>query len=61
MSSGFHVGTFLIFVAFVMLLIVSVSAPIGDRVAFLKVQLASNSGQTIAFGNWGYCVLQSGT
>jgi len=60
MSSGFHVGTFLIFVAFALLLVVSISAPIWDQVAFLKVQIASNSGRTISFGNWGYCILQSG-
>ena len=36
------------------------SAPIWDHVAFLKVQIASNSGRTISFGNWGYCILQSG-
>jgi len=60
MASGFHLGTFLIFVAFMLLLIVSLSAPIADQVAFLKVQLASEPSLTIAFGNWGYCILQPG-
>jgi len=60
MASGFHLGTFLIFVAFMLLLIVSLSAPIADHVAFLKVRLASDPRQTIALGNWGYCILQPG-
>ena len=60
MSSGFHVGTFFIFLAFVMLLFVSVSSPVWDEVAFLKVRIASNPTQWIAFGNWGYCILRAG-
>ena len=55
-----HIGTFLIFAAFVMLLVVSVSAPIWGEVAFLMLEVGYYSRETIAFGNWGYCILLSG-
>lgn len=59
MASGFHVGTFLIFAATVLLLVVSLSAPVWNTLAFLKVNIPGGS-QTISYGNWGYCVLQHG-
>lgn len=59
MANGFHVGTFLIFVAFVLLVVVSVSAPIWDEVAFLRIKLTD--GNTLSLGNWGYCILQRGS
>ncbi|KAF8315936.1 pali-domain-containing protein [Clavulina sp. PMI_390] len=55
----FHVGTFLIFAATVMLLVVSLSAPIWDEVGFLRVHGGTGSG-TLVLGNWGYCTLMSG-
>ena len=57
-------GAFFIFAAFVMLLVVSVSAPVWSAVAFLTVQFQAESvfSETIraTFGNWGYCIWEDG-
>ena len=47
-----------------MLLVVSVSAPVWSKVAFLMVEFESGFifRETIraAFGNWGYCIWEDG-
>ncbi|RXK38412.1 hypothetical protein M231_04321 [Tremella mesenterica] len=55
MAVGYFLSCFLLFAATVLLLIATISAPIWDKVAFMKVQ---NNGAKIAFGTFGYC--QSG-
>lgn len=50
-----HFGTFLLFVATILLIVTSISAPTVDRISFLTVDLGSESGE-ITFGTFGWCV-----
>jgi hypothetical protein len=60
-AGQFHVGTFFLGIATILLLLVSVSAPIWHKLAFLKVTIGGSHGtSTLSFGNWGYCLLQTG-
>jgi len=55
-----HVGTFLLFAAFVLLLITSISSPVINDISFLKVTLTNRSdirNSSVTFGSFGYCVL----
>jgi len=62
MAAQFHIGTFFLFVAFVLLLIVSVSAPVWKDLGFMKVTVLPNSseGTRALFGVFGYCVKGAG-
>lgn len=51
MGKGFHTGTFLIFAAFALLLVSSITSPV-TRIALFE---ARRSGSTITFGALGYC------
>lgn len=53
-----HVGTFLIFAAAVLLLVASISSPVVNTIALMKVRY--NSGTTVNFGTFGHCVLRAG-
>lgn len=53
-----HVGTFLIFAAAVLLLVASISAPVVNNIAMMKVRY--NSGNTVSFGTFGHCILRAG-
>lgn len=55
-----HVGTFLIFAAAVLLLITTISAPVINDIAILKVKLTNSSSirhSSVTFGTFGHCVL----
>lgn len=50
-------GQFFLFAAFVLLIFVSVSAPVAHWLYFLE---ANNAGTQIRLGNWGACVREAG-
>ena len=55
-----HVGTFLLFGAAVLLLITTITAPVVNDFAILKVTLTNRSSirnSSVTFGTFGYCVL----
>ncbi|CAG8973666.1 hypothetical protein HYALB_00002232 [Hymenoscyphus albidus] len=56
MKTGFfhHIGTFLLFAATILLLITSISAPVINSIALLRVRL--DNGGLVEFGSWGYCL-----
>lgn len=51
-----HFATFLLFAACILLLITTISAPVVNTIALMKVDLRNSS--TISFGTFGYCVLK---
>jgi len=55
-----HIGTFLLFAAFALLLVVSISAPVINDIGLLKVTLTNASDlrhSSVTFGTFGHCVL----
>jgi len=55
-----HVGTFLLFAASILLLITTISAPVVNDIAILKVTLTNSSNarhSSVTFGTFGHCVL----
>jgi len=56
-----HVGTFLLFAASILLLITTISAPVVNDIALLKVTLTNTSTDgrksSVTFGTFGFCVL----
>jgi hypothetical protein len=55
-----HFGTFLLFVAAILLLITTISAPVIGDIAILKVMLTNRSdirNSSVTFGTFGHCVL----
>lgn len=53
-----HIGTFLLFVATVLLIITCISAPVVHDLAILKVDLGnrpSSTHSTVTFGTFGFC------
>ncbi|KAG9011338.1 hypothetical protein FRB93_003140 [Tulasnella sp. JGI-2019a] len=50
--SGFHIGTFLLFVATVLLIISCISSPVTSSISLMKV---SNGGSSVNFGTLGWC------
>ncbi|KAF7307808.1 hypothetical protein MKEN_01140900 [Mycena kentingensis (nom. inval.)] len=50
-----HVGTFLIFVAFGLLIVTSISAPTVAKIDFLHIAL--NNGSSVHFGSLGFCLV----
>jgi len=64
-KTGFfhHIGTFLLFVATVLLLITTISSPIVDHIAIMKVKLSNatnDNDSRISFGTFGFCLLDAG-
>ena len=60
-QTGFfhHIGTFMLFVATVMLIITCISAPVVHDLSLLKVELGdsqSSNHATVAFGTFGFCI-----
>jgi hypothetical protein len=60
-QTGFfhHIGTFLLFVACILLIITCISAPVVHDIAILKVDLGAQSAadhRNVAFGTFGYCL-----
>lgn len=55
---------FRLFAASILLLVTTISAPIWNDVAFLKVHLnkgtQAHHNSTISFGTFGYCILKAG-
>ncbi|TAQ88099.1 hypothetical protein B7494_g3557 [Chlorociboria aeruginascens] len=60
-ATGFvhHIGTFLLFAATVLLIITTISAPVVNDIALLKVKLQNSTH--VSFGTFGYCLLDSPT
>jgi len=60
-----HIASFCLFLAAILLLVVSVSSPVAHKIGFLKVVNLSNSGlnggtdNKLVFGNWGLCIVKS--
>jgi hypothetical protein len=55
-----HFGTFLLFVAAILLLITTISAPVVGDIAILKVTLTNKSDirhSSVTFGTFGHCIL----
>jgi len=55
-----HVGTFLLFVSAILILITTISAPVVNDIAILKVTLTNKSDirhSSVTFGTFGHCVL----
>jgi len=55
-----HVGTFLLFVAAILILITTISAPVIGDIGILKVTLTNRSAlrnSSVTFGTFGHCVL----
>lgn len=53
-----HVGTFFLFSAAILLLVATISAPVVDHIALLKVNLAGTN-EVMSFGTFGSCILNS--
>jgi len=54
-----HIASFFLLVAAILLLVVSVSSPVGNDIGFLNVDLSNtrtNTGSKLVFGNWGFCI-----
>jgi hypothetical protein len=55
-----HVGTFLLFVAAILILITTISSPVIGDIGILKVTLTNRSAlrnSSVTFGTFGHCVL----
>jgi hypothetical protein len=55
-----HLGTFLLFVAAILLLITTISAPVIGDIGILKVMLTNKTdlrNSSVTFGTFGHCVL----
>jgi hypothetical protein len=55
-----HVGTFLLFVAAILLLVTTISAPVIGDIAILKVMLTNKTdirNSSVTFGTFGHCIL----
>lgn len=53
-----HIGTFFLFVAFVLLIVVTITSPVVNGLSMMHVDLGRNaaSAQEVTFGTFGYCV-----
>lgn len=57
-----HIGTFLLFVATVLLIITSITAPVVNDLGMMKVSLSNATNDhysEVSFGTFGYCVLNT--
>jgi len=57
-----HFGTFLLFAAFVLLLVTSISSPVINDLSILKVTLTNSSDlrhSSVTFGSFGHCILDA--
>jgi hypothetical protein len=55
-----HVGTFLLFVAAILLLVTTISSPVVGDIAILKVMLTNKTdirNSSVTFGTFGHCIL----
>ncbi|EFY89660.1 hypothetical protein MAC_04313 [Metarhizium acridum CQMa 102] len=53
-----HIGTFLLFVSFVLLIVVDITAPVINHLSIMKVDLGRNraGADQVTFGTFGYCL-----
>lgn len=53
-----HIGTFLLFVSFVLLIVVDITAPVINNLSIMKVDLGRNraGADQVTFGTFGYCL-----
>ncbi|KAL9127520.1 MAG: hypothetical protein Q9175_007716, partial [Cornicularia normoerica] len=60
-TSPLHwLGVIFLFIAFILLLITTISAPVVRDIAILKVTLANSSSirhSSVTFGSFGHCIL----
>jgi len=61
-QTGFfhHIGTFLLFAAFALLLVTTITSPVVNDIAILKVTLTNFTNarnSSVTFGTFGHCVL----
>lgn len=57
-----YIGVFLLFLSSLLLLLVTISAPIIDHLGLLRVDLGNSSKAheySIVFGTFGYCTLNA--
>lgn len=57
-----HIGTFLLFVAAILLIITSITAPVVNDLGMMKVSLSNATNDhysEVSFGTFGYCVLNT--
>ncbi|WRT63155.1 uncharacterized protein IL334_000058 [Kwoniella shivajii] len=57
MAAGIQCGSFLLFAAFALLLVSTISAPVFRQISFLEV---TSGSQKLAFGVFGYCTNVNG-
>ncbi|KAK4224883.1 pali-domain-containing protein [Podospora fimiseda] len=50
-----HIGTFLLFSATVLLIIVCISAPVVRDIYLAKISFGPEGRSSVVFGTWGYC------
>jgi len=55
-----HVGTFLFFACFVLMLVVSISAPRVNHLGLLRVYPKNGGHSVVNYGSFGYCLTGSG-
>jgi len=62
MLAGIHFfGAFLLLAASVLILITTITAPVIDNFAILKVSLRDQSqGTSVRFGTFGWCIIDGG-
>jgi hypothetical protein len=53
-----HIGTVLLFVSFVLLIVVTITAPVVNKLSMMTVDLGRNSAgaDQVTFGTFGYCL-----
>lgn len=57
-----HIGSFFLFAATILLLVTTISAPVVNNLALLKVTLSNattDNWSQVSFGTFGYCVLDT--
>lgn len=57
-----HIGTFLLFVAAILLIVTSITAPVVNDLGMMKVSLSNATNDhysEVSFGTFGYCVLNT--
>ena len=59
-----HIGTFLIFTAFVLLIVTDISSPVVNRIPILRINLrntTSDHHSALTFGTFGWCMIDTAT
>ncbi len=64
MATGFfhHIGTFLLFVAVILLIVTDITAPVVNGLSLMKINLGNSTSahhSAVTFGTFGYCTLDT--